>query len=123
MGHSFSPHDVEPWTQRSAGHLLGPKRACGRSLGSQVDAECMVGEPSLGINCDFPGTKPHNCLAELSGPIPLQGPVSHHFFEDGDSLIMGILLTSNQVLQSRRCHKPDARDDLIRRQSGKEGGF
>src|ERR1700733_14416650 len=27
---------------------------------------------------------------------------------------------SNQVLQSRRCHKPDARDDLIRRQSGKE---
>jgi hypothetical protein len=30
---------------------------------------------------------------------------------------------SNQVLPSRRCHKPDARDDLIRRQSGKERGF
>jgi hypothetical protein len=82
----------------------------------------MVGELSLGINCDFPGTE-HDCLAELSGPIPLQGPSITPLFEDGDSLIMRILLTSNQVLQSRRCHKPDARDDLIRRQSGKERGF
>ena len=90
---------------------------------SQVDAECMVDESSLGINCDFPGTEPHNGLAELSGPIPVQGPSITSLFEDGDSLIMRILLTSNQVLQSRRCHKPDARDDLIRRQPGKERGF
>jgi len=71
-------------TERTGGQgFVGPistdKRACGRSLGSQDDAECMVGEPSLGMNCDFPGTEPHNCLAELSGPIPLQGPVSHQF--------------------------------------------
>ena len=91
-------------------------------LGSPVDAECMVGEPSLVINCDFPGTETHSCLQNSRDRFRCRSSTTP-LFENGDSLIMRILLTNNRVLQSRRCHKPDATDDFIRRRSGKERGF